>query len=96
MLPDYLENNSIILQVNVSNPAAGAVLSRVQDGKERAPGYTSEVFSEAHQCYVARGQVLEAISFGVRHPHSFLYDRKFITKTGHESQTHSLTRRNSD
>ena len=63
----------------------GAVLSQVQDGKERAICYASKAFSKSQTNYSATKRELLAIVTFTRHFKHYLLGRKFKIVTDHRA-----------
>ena len=81
--PDF--SQPFILDTDASGTAIGAVLSQVQDGKERVIAYASRTFSPAERNYsVTRRELLAVIHF-VQHFKTYLYGKKFLLRTDHGS-----------
>ena len=79
------ENSSIILDTDASDIGIGAVLSQVQDGRERVIAYASRKLNKAERRYcVTRRELLAIINF-VKHFKHYLYGRKFLIRTDHGS-----------
>lgn len=72
-----------ILDTDASNSDAGAVLSQMQNNKERVIAHFSMTFnpSERNDC-VTREELL-AVILAIRHFRSYLYGRKFRLRTDH-------------
>ena len=81
--PDVKE--PFILYTDASLTAMGAVLARVQDGKERAICYASKAFSKSQTNYSATKRELLAIVTFTRHFKHYLLERKFKIVTDHRA-----------
>lgn len=74
-----------ILDTDASGDGAGAVLSQLQQGRERVIAYFSKTFSASERNYcVTRKELLAAI-LAVKHFRSYLYGKKFRLRTDHAS-----------
>ena len=74
-----------ILDTNASDVGIGAVLSQVQDGKERVIAYASKKLNAQQQRYsVTRRELLAVITF-MNYFRHFLLGQKFLLRTDHGS-----------
>ncbi len=74
-----------ILDTDASDKGIGAVLSQVQNGRERVIAYASRSLSKAERRYsVTRRELLAVVTF-VRHFKHYLYGRRFLLRTDHGS-----------
>jgi len=88
------EERQFILNTDASNHGIGAVLSQVQEGKEKVIAYYSKVFSKTERNYcVTRKELLAAID-STKFFHHYLYGRKFVIRTDHISLRWLMTFRN--
>ena len=72
-----------VLDTDASNQGIGAVLSQLQDGKERVVAYYSRVLHKAERRYCVTRKELLGVVEGVRNFHHYLYGRKFLVRTDH-------------
>ena len=79
------EDATFVLDTDASNVGLGAVLSQVQDGKERVVAYFSKSLSPAERRYCVTRRELLAIISSVKHFHHYLYGRHFLIRTDHGS-----------
>lgn len=86
--PDF--EQPFILTTDASNIAIGAVLSQLQDGKERPIAYLSRTLSKAEEKYSATAKELLAIYFSAKRFRPYLYGRPFTIYTDHEPLTKEL------
>ena len=87
------EGGGFVLDTDASDKAIGAVLSQVQDGKERVVAYGSSVLSTAQRNYcVTRRELLEIVVFTKHFIHYliiiiyiYLVGNKFMVRTDQNS-----------
>lgn len=82
-----LPNNSdpIILDTDASHYMVGAVLSQVQDGKERVLSYASHKLTKAERAYcITRKELLAVYKYVKQYKH-YLLGRKFTVRTDHQA-----------
>lgn len=79
-----------ILTTDASNIAIGAVLSQLQEGKEKPIAYLSRTLSKAEEKYSATAKELLAIYFAAKRFRPYLYGRPFTIYTDHEPLTKEL------
>ena len=72
-----------ILDTDASAFGLGAVLSQIQDGKERVIGYFSKTMSPEERNYCVTRKELLAVVTAVKHFRPYLYDREFRIRTDH-------------
>ena len=73
------------MDIDASDKAIGAVLSQVQDGKERVVAYGSFVFSTAQRNYCVTRRELLAIVVFTKHFRHYFWGNKFMVRTDHNS-----------
>ena len=78
-------DGEFILDTDASNHGLGAVLSQIQDGKEKVLAYYSRVFNKAERNYCVTRRELLAIVDSFKTFHHYLYGRKFLVRTDHVS-----------
>jgi len=88
------EEGQFILDTDASNHGIGAVLSQVQEGKERVIAYYSKVFSKTERNYCVTRKELLAVIDSTKFFHHYLYGRKFVIRTDHISLKWLMTFRN--
>ena len=76
------EGGGFVLDTDASDKAIGAVLSQVQDGKERVVAYGSFVLSTAQRNYCVTRRELLVFTKHFRH---YLLGNKFKVRTDHNS-----------
>ena len=81
--PDVKE--SFILSTDASLTAMGAVITQIQDGKERAICYASKAFSKSQTNYSATKRELLAIVAFTRHFKHYLLGRKVRIVSDHRA-----------
>ena len=75
--------DSFFLETDASNTSMGAVLSQIQDGKEKVIAYYSKAFSRTERKYcVTRRELLAAVA-SIKHFHHYLYGRHFLVRSDH-------------
>jgi len=79
------EIGQFILDTDASNHGMGAVLSQVQDGKEKVIAYLNKVFDKSERNYCVTRRELLAIIVSLKSFHHYLYGRKFLIRTDHIS-----------
>ena len=76
---------SYILDTDASAVGVGAVLSQVQNEKERVMAYYSKTLSAAEQNYCVTRKELLAVVKTIKHFRPYLYGQKFKLRTDHAS-----------
>ena len=79
------EGGEFVLDTDASDKAIGAVLSHVQDGKERVVACGSFVLSTAQRNYCVTRRELLAIVVFTKHFRHYLLGNKFKVRTDHNS-----------
>ena len=80
-------SDTFVLDTDASEYAIGAVLSQLQDGKERVICYGSYVLSPEQRKYcVTRKELLAVVRFTRQYRH-YLLGREFLLRTDHNSLT---------
>ena len=74
-----------ILDTDASDVGTGAVLSQIQDTKEKVIAYYSKAMTQEEINYCTTRQELLAIVKAVKHFRPYLYGRKFTIRTDHAS-----------
>lgn len=73
------------MDTDASDSAIGAVLSQNQGGAENVIAYTSRTLSMSERNYcVTKKELLAVVSF-VKYFRHYLYGRKFLIRTDHDS-----------
>ena len=67
-----------ILDTDACDFAIGAVLSQIQDGKERSVSFASKVLNSAQRAYCTTGKELLAVVVFTRHFRHYLLGRVFL------------------
>lgn len=79
------ENDHFILDCDASLLAQGAVLSQVQNGKEKVIGYFSKCFTRTERKYCVTRRELLAVVNAMKHFHHYIYGRKITVRSDHSS-----------
>ena len=74
-----------ILDVDASDHGIGAVLSQVQEGKEKVIAYYSRVLTKPERNYCVTRRELLAIVDSMKTFHYYLFGKKFAVRTDHIS-----------
>ena len=78
-------NEDFILDADASNTGLGAVLSQIQDGRERVIGYYSRTLNKAEKNYCVTRRELLAVVAPIEHFKYYLYGRRFLVRTDHSA-----------
>jgi hypothetical protein len=73
--------DSFFLETDASNTSMGAVLSQIQDGKEKVIAYYSKAFSRTERKYCVIRRELLAVVASIKHFHHYLYGRHFLVRS---------------
>ena len=79
------EEGEFILDTDASNHGVGAVLSQKQNGQEKVIAYFSRVLNKSERNYCVTRRELLAIVSSMKSFHHYLYGRKFLVRTDHDS-----------
>ena len=74
-----------ILDTDASDKAVGAVLSQVQDDRERVRAFGSHALNKAERNYCVTDRELLAVKHFVEHYRQYLLGRKFLIRTDHQA-----------
>ena len=74
-----------ILDTDASDKAVGAVLSQVQDDRERVIAFGSHALNKAERNYCVTDRELLAVKHFVEHYRQYLLGRKFLIRTDHQA-----------
>src|ERR1043165_1249582 len=77
------DNDQYVLDTDASGDAIGAVLSQVQEGKEKVICYGSRLCSTAERNYDVTKRELLAIVFFLKFYRQYLLGRNFVLRTDH-------------
>ncbi|XP_036001790.1 uncharacterized protein LOC118565513 [Fundulus heteroclitus] len=80
-----LDQGNMILDTDASDVGIGAVLSQVQQGRERVLAYGSRKLSKTEQHYCTTWRELLAVVEFTSHFRQYLLGRPFIVRTDHSS-----------
>ena len=79
------QSDTFVLDTDASNLAIGAVLSQIQDGKERVIAYGSYALTKEQRRYcVTRKELLAVVRFTRQFRH-YLLGKPFVVRTDHSS-----------
>jgi len=78
------QEGAFILDTDASYNCIGAVLSQVQDNKEKVVCYASHVLLKPHRKYYTRKELLAVVKL-CRHFRHYLLGRRFTLRTDHNS-----------
>ena len=78
-------HDKFVLDTDASDTCIGAVLSQLQDGRERVLCYASHVLLRPQRRYCTTRKELLAVVKFCRHFRHYLLDRRFILRTDHSS-----------
>lgn len=79
------DNGDYVLDTDASDHGIGAVLSQIQDGKERVICYASRLYSAAEKRYCVTRKELLAVVYFVKNFRQYLLGRSFILRTDHSA-----------
>lgn len=82
-----VDGSNFILDTDASAYAIGAVLSQVQDGKERVIAYGSRCLDKAERNYCVTRREMLAVVYFTKYFKHYLLGRKFLIRTDHGSLT---------
>lgn len=74
-----------ILDTDASNDSIGAVLSQIQNRKEKVIAYASRTFTSAENNYCVTRKELLALLYFVKHIKQYILGREFLLRTDHGS-----------
>lgn len=78
------DEDGYIPDTDASNVEIGAVLSQVQDGRERVVAYDSKTLSKCERNYCITQRFL-AVKYFMEHYRQYLLGRKFLVRTDHQA-----------
>ena len=84
-MPTY--NDPYILDTDASEMSIGAVLSQVQNGKEKVIAHASRTYNKAERNYCTTWKELLAVVYFVRQFKQYLLGNKFVIRTDHAALT---------
>ena len=75
--------SKFILDTDASDSAVGAVLSQIQDKKEKVIAYMSKTMNVHERAYCITRKELVAVVTALKHFHSYLYGQSVLLRTDH-------------
>jgi len=81
------EGGTFYLDTDASGVGVGAVLSQVQDNRERVIAYASRSLKKPERNYCITEQELLAIVFFMQYFRQYLLGRRFVVRTDHQALT---------
>ena len=85
--PLFDKDHPFVLKTDASGIGLGAILSQVQEGKERVVAYASRKLNKAEQSYGIPEREALAMVWGINHFRPFLYGQRFVIVTDHQPLT---------
>lgn len=76
-------DGTFILDTDASGVGIGAVLSQLQDEKEKVISYYSKCLSKVERRYCVTRRELLAVVTAIKHYHHYLYGHKFMVRSDH-------------
>ena len=81
----HREDAEYILDTDASDIAIGAVLSQIQDGREKVISYGSRALNKAEKNYCITDKELLALRHFVEYYRQYLMGQKFLVRTDHQA-----------
>ena len=88
------ENGKYILDTDASEYGIGAVLSQIQDGKERVIAYASRSLNKAERNYCVTDRELLAVRYFTDYFRHYLLGRHFLVRSDHQALRWLFTLKN--
>ena len=85
---------NFVLDTDASGVGIGAVLSQVEDGKERVVAYYSRALNKAERNYCITRKELLAVVEAVKHFHHYIYGVETVVRTDHGALTWLISFKN--
>ena len=79
------ESGEYILDTDASDFGIGAVLSQVQEGRERVVSYASRAISKSEKNYCVTDKELLAVKYFIEYFRYYLLGRRFTLRTDHQA-----------
>ena len=79
------DEDGYILDTDASNVGIGAVLSQIQDGRERVIAYGSKTLNKSERNYCITDKELLAVKHFIDYYRQYLLGRKFLVRTDHQA-----------
>ena len=89
--PNFTGEHPFCLKTDASDTAIGAIVTQVQDGKERVIAYGSRKLNSAEQLYAVTDREALPVVWGMIHFKPYLYGRRFLVLTDHQPITNLKT-----
>ena len=83
MLAYPIDDGEFLLDTDANGDGIRAVLSQIQDGKERVIAYSSKSLNAAERNYCVTRKELWAVVYYVKHFRYYLYGQHFTIRTDH-------------
>ena len=78
------DTDDFVLDVDASDFGIGAVLTQIQEGKERVVSYASRTLNKAERNYCVTDKELLAVRYFVEYFRHYLLGRKFLVRSDHQ------------
>lgn len=79
------DDEEFILDIDASGEAIGAVLSQMQDGRERVISYGSRTLTKSERNYCITDKESLAVRHFIEYYKKYLLGRKFLVRTDHQA-----------
>ena len=78
-------HDMFIIDTDACDRSIGAVLSQIQDGREKVVAYAGRCLNRAEANYCVTRKELLAVVYFTRHFRHYLFGKKFILRTDHSA-----------
>ena len=79
------DTDRFVLDVDACDVSIGAVLSQIQDGKEKVIGYASRTLNKSESNFCVTDKELLAIRYFVEYFRHYLLGREFTVRSDHQA-----------